>query len=280
MNYNQQYIITSVADNHYAEGVSVMMTPLLHHTAKPADIAFYIIDKGLSEHYKGYMRQIAASFHSDLHMIHADHVPTASISGSVIQHASFSSLNWYYSLFLPYIVDPSAARFLSIDADTVIKTDITALWDEVTVAATDDFGNRLHASRLPISGPAQPFDPGLLMVNAQKWRDQHLSEAIFSSMKKDKPITPSAVPRALHMVLGDQRYSLHPKWNTTTAMFTETLPATPDGQPIIEAICAPAVVHFTGKVKPWHAYCPHPYKYDYEHYRAQWLSLVTLSLSQ
>lgn len=280
MSYNQQYIVTSVADNHYAEGVSVMMTSLLHHTAEPADIAFYIIDKGLSEHYKGYMRQIAASFHSDLHIIHADHVPMASISGSVVQLVSYTSLKWYYGLFFPYIVDPSATRFLYIDAAMVIKTDITALWDEipeeVTVAATDDFGNRLHAS----SGSDKVFDPSLLMVNAQKWRDQQLSETIFSSMKRDKPITPLTVFRALQAVLGNQRHPLHPKWNTTTSMFTEILPATPDGQAIIEAICAPAVVHFTGEVKPWHAYCPHPYKYDYEHYRAQWLSLVTLSLPQ
>lgn len=116
------YIITSVADNYYAESLSVMLTSLLHHTSQAADMAFYIMDMGLSDKNKRYLHQLVGAFQSELHLIPGEPSAFPNMSWVEAAHAHPLSAPAYYRLLLPYVIDPSATRFLYVDADAVIRT--------------------------------------------------------------------------------------------------------------------------------------------------------------
>ncbi|SDW06637.1 Lipopolysaccharide biosynthesis protein, LPS:glycosyltransferase [Marinococcus luteus] len=284
MNSTQKYVIASIADNHYGECLSVMITSLLHHTARAADISFCIIDTGLSEKNKSYLQQIADYFHSEIHLIAVEDLSLPHIYWSAPEHARHLSAVDYCRLLLPYVVDPSAERLLYIDADTVVREDVTSLWeehpDDFLVAATDYIDEPPRTPIESIPKKYKYFNTGVLMINAPKWREERLSDTLFSYIKRHKQNKIPTLEYALNALLFNKQHPLHPKWNTTTDMFTEPLPADASGQQIIEAIRSPAIAHFNGPVKPWHSYCPHPYKYEYEYYRHWWMSMLTLSLPQ
>ncbi|MDZ5781931.1 glycosyltransferase family 8 protein [Marinococcus luteus] len=278
MTNTQTYTITSVANHHDAESLSVMMTSLLHHASEPEAFAFYIMDMGLSDQHKWSLRQIAAQFHSELYLIAATPGIFPTMSWVHAVRSRPLAAPDYYRLLLPYVVDTPVRRFLYIDPDTVVRSDVTLLWedplDDAIVAAADRVDST--AAGLTNFDASRPFHVGVLMIEAWKWRAQRLSDTLFSHMNKNKSSHVSGLQDALNAVLFHQRRSLHPRWNTTTAMFTDPLPAGPYRQQIIEAISDPAIAHFTGSVKPWNAYCPHPYKYEYEYYRARTMAAVTL----
>ena len=75
----------------------------------------------------------------------------------------------------------------------------------------------------------------------------------------------------LNVVMGSNWFHLHPRWNADSNMFRICYSNKLRGEyppEIIEAVKDPAIVHYTGDIKPWHYGCEEPYVEEYYKYLA------------
>ncbi|MDZ5783120.1 glycosyltransferase [Marinococcus luteus] len=271
------YTIASVADHQNGDALGVAMTSLLTNTTQPERLVFCIVDGGLSLKDKCYLEQLAQHFDTTLRLIPDEWDFYSERYWADLEHYRHISRAASYRLLLPYLMGEDVDRLLYLDSDTLIRTDITTLWEEplgdraVAVAEPRPDAERASALGLPRAHGA--LDPGLVMINVLQWKARYLSTSLSTHMTTHG----STFADSLHTLTYSDQWWWHPRWNTTTDLFTQPLPAHAYGDRVVEALKDPASVHFNGPVKPWHAYCPHPYKYEYTYYRHQWLSRVTLS---
>ncbi|SDW19757.1 Lipopolysaccharide biosynthesis protein, LPS:glycosyltransferase [Marinococcus luteus] len=277
MKANYTYMIASIADHHYADSLGVAMMSLLSNTSQPDRLVFCIVDGGLSLKDKYCLEQLAQRFHATIRLIPDEWDFYSGQTWADLEHYPHVSRFASYRLLLPYLIEEKVDRLLYLDSDTMIRTDITALWDEPmgtrAVAVAEPGPDTERAAALGLPRVHGSLDPGLMMINVPQWKAQHLSTSVFTHMTT----LGHTFADSLHSVTYSDQWWWHPRWNTTTDMFTQPLPSHAYGNRVVEALQTPSAVHFNGPVKPWHAYCPHPYKYEYTYYRHQLLSLVTLT---
>lgn len=282
MKQSKYYTVTSAADDNYAECLGVTLISLLNNTSQTLRISLQIIDGGISTGNKEKLRQIADYFHTNINFITIDRSLFDHIYLAEHENSHHISETAYYRLLLPHVIDPSIERFLYIDCDAIVKTDVTALWeqelDDAVLAAAENFGGVERRSTLGIPYSYGYFNSGVLMINARQWRENRIAEKVISFIKNNEDKMYYHDQDGLNAILYSQRKELHPRWNTMTSMFTDKLPADRYGKKVIEAISSPAVVHFTGPAKPWHLDCPHPYKHEYKYYMMFFQSIVKTKL--
>lgn len=170
-------------------------------------------------------------------------------------HADFVN---YYRIFLPEILDESIEKVLYLDVDMIINADILELYNTniqgVALAAADEENdNAVHLLNIPFG--YNYFNSGVLLMNLQKFREEHLIEKLSVFILENEEKLFSWDQDAFNAVLYDQRLTLDHKWNVTL----KAALAIKDIQPNI--------VHYTGMHKAWHPhYCEHPYKQLYFDY--------------
>ncbi|WP_179124005.1 glycosyltransferase family 8 protein [Marinococcus halophilus] len=282
MDHSQYYTVTSAADDNYAECLGVTLISLLNNTNQARRLSIQIIDGGISAGNKENLRQVADYFHTNINFVTIDRSQFNNIYLAEHENSYHISETAYYRLLLPHGLDSSIEKFLYIDCDTIVKTDVTALWeqelDDAVLAAAENFGgvDRFEALGIPYSSGY--FNSGILMVNAWQWRRNRITEKVISFIQRNEDKMYYHDQDGLNAVLYSLRKELHPRWNTMTSMFTDKLPPDRYGKKVIEAISSPAIVHFTGPAKPWHRACPHPYKHDYKYYLMFFQSVVKSAL--
>jgi len=161
-----------------------------------------------------------------------------------------SSVMTYARLALPQMVTED--RVLYVDADMVIQSDWTCVWEldlgeAVIAAATDVITKTLGAERLDLAkfnldGAAPYFQAGFLLMNLNKWREFEVSEKVITYLRENPKHCCFWDQSALNVVLY-QRWKMLPReWNT---------PAWWADQKIEDCTIEAPVLHFVGPAKPW-----------------------------
>lgn len=200
------------------------------------------------------------------------HFFDAKIDDKVLQNLvvnfHFTKAN-YYRLFIPEIVPYDKAIY--IDADVVIKGDITELWDipinHVFLAAVEDVGFDRHFD-LEMHPNSKYFNSGLMVMNLKKWREESVKNRVIEFVKR-KPNAIKYVDQCgLNAIVDGRWIELHPKFNMQTA-FVELIASSSAklvSVDIVNAVKNPIIIHYSSGSKPWHFTNTHPYKKEYWKY--------------
>lgn len=172
----------------------------------------------------------------------------------------FTKAMWYRT-FLPDLL-PGVARVLYLDVDTLALDEIAPLWDVefgdgLVAAVTNVFepwGERWPVE-LGLAGPTSYFNSGVLMMNLDGMRAEHVAERLrrHAIDHADDLYWPDQ--DALNVILDGRRVALHPRWNVmNNVMLRERAVEVFGGDEIHEARTSPAIRHFEGPsvAKPWH----------------------------
>ncbi len=269
----QPITICLSSDNNYAQHGAVVIESILanHHTQTP--IAFHYLDGGISDENKTKLQQVVDKY---------DHVQlTFHTMGNAYQeffvdrHISHAA---YYRLKIDQIL-PHTDKAIYLDTDIVVLDDIELLWntnlEDHALAAVEDVGLRKKIAetkkRLDMPSDAHYINSGILIMNLVVWREKQIGEAILDYLTTH-PNLPYHDQDALNAVLWNDTLLLHPRWNTYKGIFhyyykknrTDFLPPL-----FIEAAKNPAIIHFTGPIKPWHYACGMPYTETYYQHLAK-----------
>lgn len=263
----QPITICLASDNNYAQHGAVVIESILanHHTQTP--IAFHYLDGGVSEENKNKLQQVVDKYDHVQLTFHT--MGTAYQEFSIDRHISHAA---YYRLKIDQILSHSD-KAIYLDTDIIVFDDIEYLWTtdlkEYALAAVEDIGLQRKIAeiknRLDIPHSATYINSGVLIMNLTIWRKKQIGKTILDYLTTH-PNLPYHDQDALNAVLWNNTLLLHPRWNTYKGIFhyyyKQNRPAFLTS-PFIEAAKSPAIVHFTGSVKPWHYACGMPYADDY-----------------
>ena len=177
-----------------------------------------------------------------------------------------------YNVLAPLYLFPNLDRFLYVDADVVVRKDLTAL---MTQSNETGLSACLDAHIGWVSNPTmwrpwneEELDPstpylntGVMLIDPQRWNERRLTERTLEFLRKYD--LPCVDQDALNLALRGHFGVLEPTYNSMPYHILEAFRhidlVTPSEQ-LSEALTDPAIVHFHRSFlgKPWEFGCIHP----------------------
>lgn len=168
------------------------------------------------------------------------------------------SLNTYLRIYSPEVL-VNCERLIYLDCDLVVRQGLDELWKTdlggcpiaaapmLNAAYGDEFVRR-HA----LPPMHEYFNAGVLLIDAAAWRNYGHGEQIFKWLQTNREGLTFADQDGLNAVFAGQACSLSPAWNCEARLFRELhFPGCFDKSRIMSAIQNPAIIHYSGQVKPW-----------------------------
>lgn len=200
------------------------------------------------------IREIADAHEADVRII--SRAPEAThVVDAASDYGTYSTAT-YRRLFLPDLL-PDLDRILFIDADTIVRGDLRALWEEdlagaLVAAVPDPWASGLDSFRARY--PQGYFNAGMLLIDLAAWRAEGVTarclqlvrEAVETGASEFHDQTPLN-----DAMVGRWRRVSH-RWNFTgihSARLAAELGIS--GEDHQRAASDPAIVHFLAAYKPW-----------------------------
>lgn len=184
----------------------------------------------------------------------------------VDKHASVAN---YFRLMAPSLLPASIDRVLYLDADLIVRKDLTQLWRHdmgtAPVAAVFNPSNGQSVRKLGIQ-PEDYFNSGVMLLDLRRWRETNLGTRVLQFIGSQPDRITYWDQDGLNGVLRGDWSRLPATWNAMHSFFLEEeLRAA-----YLDEIRDPAIVHFSGQgLKPWQYALRHPFKDEYRKYRRQ-----------
>ncbi|MHC1718032.1 MAG: glycosyltransferase family 8 protein [Acidaminococcaceae bacterium] len=258
------------SDDNYAQHSGVVIASILYnHKKDGSPIVLHYLYSGVSKDSKEKLKKIVAGYANAEIIFHDMGEQFSDLK--VKRHITRAA---YYRLIIDKLVPSDVKKALYLDADVLVLGDIEELWNvditDYAIGAVEDAGLRdiikelKNKLRMPCN--AKYFNSGVLLMNLSYWREHSIGEKMLVFFQTCSPDLPHHDQDALNSVLWNETLFIDPKWNVHKEVFHHYFLPDRDKRltkEFINAVRHPAIVHFTGKIKPWHYACGIPYA---EHY--------------
>ena len=250
-------------------------------SANNSQVTFHIlIDGSVNESQKQQLegvlnkkkQQKVAFYCIDSHFM--DDFPSLGSVKSYITKAT------YYRLFIADILPNSVHRVLYMDGDVINVGQLDELWNVdlsgYAIGAVTDMAECKHDfKRLGYDRNIGYFNAGVLLVNVDYWRKQHLKQKFTDLIERHPEKIVLHDQDVLNIMLHDQKLNLPMKYNVQNGFlwkkeynqFGDKYDKYEAG--LKEAITHPVIIHFTDNKKPWHTEDCNPWGYLWFKYYKQ-----------
>lgn len=267
MSDSEAFDVVFASDDRYAPHLAVAIRSLLHWNG--GGVRVHVITDGLSDATRDALRSLAEGRGATLriHVVRDeafDDLPR-------IGHVSKAT---YYRLRIPEFVEAPLALYL--DCDLVVNAPLaplmrTDLGGYGLAAVEDPYTLREpFRDRLGMREGARYFNSGVMLMALDVWRRSGWEARVTELAARRPEAIWYADQCGLNAVVDGEWVGLAPKWNQQTLMHEWTraeLAGYRTPAELDEALAAPAIVHFTGPSKPWHADNIHPWRRLYWEHR-------------
>jgi lipopolysaccharide biosynthesis glycosyltransferase len=185
----------------------------------------------------------------------------------------------YIRLLMASLLPQEVDRILYLDVDLIVTSDLVELWnldmkENIVLAAIDGMHQIIRLadegmfSDLEIDPRAPYFNAGVLLVSIKKWREQGIEDRVLEFCRRYRGQLKYGDQCLLNAALIGQWERLPATWNHQGSYYLWykcLAPGVPSDE-FTKAVQQPKIVHFAGKIKPWHAECDHPFRHLYPHY--------------
>jgi lipopolysaccharide biosynthesis glycosyltransferase len=257
--------VAMATDDHYAQHAAVVIHSLLEQHPHRL-IRFHFLHGSSAIASLDLLRQMIEGAGAKYHQIQ---IPPE--WEQRLDAKNNFGLHAWLRILLPELL-PACDRILYLDSDLVINDRLDNLW------ATDLQGKLLAAVTNPLyphQSPArqqalgiedtlQYFNSGVLLMDLAAMRQQGWTEKLvkFAADNRSRILYPDQ--DTLNVVLAGHWLSLHPRYNAQAALFDLSPRELPFMQEESRAARRlPAIIHFTGLLKPWVDACNHPLRHLY-----------------
>ena len=270
--------IVCCTDDNYVMPTGVMLTSLFENN-KGEDIRVHLFHNGISKRQIKDIETVAGSYGQSVSFYRMDdssmdYMPV----GQAFQtdHVGLSRAT-YYRLLLPQILPGDIERVVYLDGDILVSDSLRTLWDiniegKAVAAVPDSYNNvPLHFNRLRYLQAKGYFNAGVLLINLDYWRNHNVVDKFVDYVRKHPERLACHDQDVLNFVFQDSKKELPLKYNMLNEYWFDTRYSVLSWQyeeQMIEGQRHPVVVHFTGIPKPWYSNCRHPYKAEFDRYKA------------
>jgi lipopolysaccharide biosynthesis glycosyltransferase len=257
-------------DDHYAGPFAAMATSIRQFTDPSCQIELIVVADFLSAPVRQRIEQVAGRLlATTLRWLQIDVAKIA--DAPVLFHFTMAA----YARLLAFEAIDDRSRVLYLDCDMVCLADVRQLWmeslhDKVVGAVVDPattFCFDGYKEALGLDKTAVCFNSGMLLVDLNAWRRQHLTEACLDFLHKHKAALRWLDQDILNGVIR-RWHKLPSHWNVQTHFLMAHL------RPWLEKYLPgdlasaqkPRIVHFNAREKPWHPGYAHPFATAYHHF--------------
>lgn len=280
--YGEKINIVMSFDDNYAEHAFVVINSMLCHTNNSSDIDLYIIhsDSLSYENIKNIFRFYGSVINIIMRKVDRNSVNDLPIYS---RHISEST---YYRFFIHDIVPQSVERVIYLDTDIVLCDDIVDLWNidlqNYSIAAARDVPY-MTRSLYGLESQEIYINAGVMILDlaAAEKRYGKLSTYFLKVFHQNQKRIRFQDQDVINLAFSDDCFCLPLRWNILHA-FVEYRPALREfkiagsitnssPEEILDVVANPALIHFSGRRKPWQSGCLNPFKELYWHYKAETL---------
>jgi len=256
------HIALTFDDNFWAPAYAVMRSVCLF-THRRKDITFHLFHRTISEDHRADLEKITAEFGANLAWYALDGSELFSdIAARMPENKRLTNIV-YARLVIDRLLPDTIERVLYLDCDMMVRERIEALYEIdmegfPIAAVRDTLGSFIAGGRdlmmnRDIFDIADPyFNAGMILIDIAAWRDARivdrlekaLSDGILARMYYDQDL--------LNLVFKNNWLRLPPRWNVISARRSH------------ESF-DPAILHYTGKQKPWHLVSNAAFRRTYRH---------------
>ncbi len=289
--------IVSGADDAYTLPLAVTISSAIQTLSPERRLDVYILDGGISEQSKA---RLQASWDAPRVTVHWISVDRKSFERLPVSHHVNAAT--YMRLAIAEYLPPSVERAIYLDADMLVRRDLSCLWDEpqeghAVLAVQDYAAPYIDASvsmpsferSLPYLAAATPianhrelglpqdapyFNGGMLVIDVSAWRQQNMADRLLECLDTHREHVLWWDQYALNVVLAGNWKPLDLRWNQGAHLFVypdaEDSPF--DSLTHSQIMNDPWIVHFCSPDKPWNYFCRHPATREFRDQvrRTQW----------
>lgn len=259
-------------DNNYSQHAGVVMASFLaNHTGIHS---FYVISDSISEDNQKLLHSIVSSYHCQLsfYFVNVNIVKQFPIGQGTAN--TYVSIATYFRLFITEVLPESIDRILYLDCDIVIDKSIEEIWhhtfsenhciyalEEAPVLAANG------CKRLHYDTSFSYFNAGVLLIDLKGLRKVYNFPSAINFIKtNDIKFHDQDV---LNGMLYDKKQFMPLKYNVMDSFLIKNAKLPERYLHQEEALFQPAIIHFSGPIKPWHRESKNPYTDRYYYYLRQ-----------
>lgn len=255
--------IALCCDENYAAYATVVMISALQQTKTPYRFLFHLISNEISTPTLEKMQREISKYGSALRVYDAtnttfDGLPVHRFGQAV-----------YQRILLGEYLPDEVTRIIYLDADLVIREDLERLWETdlkgKPVAAVEDL-SRSACETINVKR-TEYFNSGVLLMDLTLWREQGIHWQVAQYAGENAHRLHYVDQCSLNAILHSRWLRLSPRWNAQANIY-KILKKYSEGSGYTSreleiATAWPAIIHFTGKKKPWLQYCFHSYRNEF-----------------
>lgn len=272
-------------DDNYVEIAGVSMESLLDKNREVEELRLIIVTDGISNISRKKLRNTAEKYGREIIFIEKPDI--RGLTGT-----SLTTLRWSDSAFSRLYADqilkeyPDIDKVLYLDCDTLVMDNLEALWNtdirEYVAAGVLECMGNWHKRIIGIKPSDNFFNSGVLLMNIDKWRNEHIAQKCTDYIRSrkgkieyvDQGVVNGVLTRRMK-VLNSPRYNLTAlSWDFS---YEEMLIyRKPDHgyskQKWERAKNNPAIIHFTTSflsTRPWYEGSHTPYTKLWRMYKAK-----------
>ncbi|MBU0695104.1 MAG: glycosyltransferase family 8 protein [Bacteroidetes bacterium] len=249
--------LASNCDNDYILFYATLLKSIEIHHKTSEKIVSFLIGDNISEENKAKVEQSLTLNKIEIRwMTCADFIPEGY---SLPNDRSTFPISIYMNIYLPRGLAPEIKKILYLDVDMIVLDDISKLYnldlgDNILAAALDrikifsHWAGILNYKELGFDPNLPYFNTGVMLIDAEKWRANQVTQAIIDAIENNKKYSFFADQYGLNVVLAKLPWLVLPqKWNHVSFDPIEKT------QPSIIHYVAEKPIHEHYKALPEHA---------------------------
>lgn len=256
-------IVCSI-DENYIEYCGVMLTSLVVHTPHEKFRIHIICSSMVENKGKEKLKAFCDKYQAEVYFYDVDY---SLIKDFPIRKQDHLSLAAYLRLFMSELIPSHINKVLYLDCDLIAVESIKELWekniDDIAVAAVEERSPFDTQSPVTLKYPTEYsyFNSGVMLINLQKWREKKFVDECKHYISLNYDNIKLHDQDVLNALLYKEKEFISIRWN----LMDFFLYAKPEVQSNRKedwqkALKSPAIIHFTGKRKPWMYNCDSPYR--------------------
>lgn len=259
--------IVLCSDEAYVDKAAAVIASTICHSEAPEALHFYLLGYKLSADTCQCLHNWFSTLPAALTVIEAESSRWPELTLGRFGPAALLRLGMHH--WLP----SNCQKVIYLDCDLVVLDDIANLllfdMQGAPIASVANLqGNQQRRMGL---GYQHYFNSGVLLVDLDKWKARNVLDQVEQILQQHDYTLSYPDQDALNLIFQDW-FRLPMRWNMQPYAYPaveKKVAHYADWQQELEhAIREPAIIHFIGARKPWHADSRHPLAYLYRHYLA------------
>ncbi len=272
----KQVSVVYAVDKNYLLPLTVSVLSLIENFASHRNLKIFILHNGVSEEaFKPVRSTLLPKLRQGIDLVFLEYDSALLKKLPTTLHFSHSN---YARLLTPSLVPEDLEKLLYLDADTLILSDVSALFDlDVSPWASmlaPDWTGKIHhplqqfpsdLSSWEIPDDAPYFNTGVQLMNLRRWREEKISEHLLETARARPDLLFLADQNLFNICLYGKIGRLDPKWNKQF-IYKKIREGEWKMPYQIHSWDPPHLIHFVSEEKPWLPGCTLPEKDLYYSY--------------